>query len=242
VIAVGAIVAAAVDFGVTSAKVDPLPADCAPATDIACQDARNRRLSERGNEKQSLEDGYGTRAWLYALLVVAAGGVALTRFLPQPDRRFFTSLGVAGVALGVVTALGLLLADRFTLAVPALPAFLPSLGLLIAAALGSLMRPAPEPEGAGRMRQVALAGGLGLTALTVVLAIVAAAPDSECGSGAGAPDWAETIYGAIFLPVLAAFAFGLLALVVRRWVVALVCFTVNPVVVLFLAADMCAFY
>lgn len=247
IVVAAALVAAGVDFALTSASVDPVPATCPVPGDVACQQARNQQLQARLTDKQELEDDFALRAWAYALAVVAAMAVALRQVLRgrsgQERRRLLTTLGVAGVGLGLLTTAALLFATRATLALPTLPAFLPTLALLATAGVGGLAARGPAgPEPRGGLARAALWGGLGCTALTVLVAVVAAIPDSDCGSGDGAPEWAERLYGVIFIPALAAFAFGLLALAVRRWVVALVSIAVSPVVVLFLAADMCAFY
>lgn len=83
---------------------------------------------------------------------------------------------------------------------------------------------------------------LALTALTCVAALTVGLAQPECGTGIGPPGWTDVFAAIAAVASIAAMAAGVGALILRRWVVALVSFIACPVAVLLLLASTCAFY
>ena len=86
-------------------------------------------------------------------------------------------------------------------------------------------------------------GALGLTALTVVLAVAFIIPQPECGGAEPSPPgWTSPIDSVAAVTGVAAVAAGIAALVLRRWIAALISLAVNPIALLLIVASTCAFY
>jgi hypothetical protein len=84
--------------------------------------------------------------------------------------------------------------------------------------------------------------GLALTGLTVALAVAFIAAQPSCDGIEIAPDWTETVASISAVVAIAAIAAGIGALLLRRWIPALVVLVANPVVGLAMLASTCAFY
>lgn len=82
-----------------------------------------------------------------------------------------------------------------------------------------------------------------LTAMTVALAVAFVIPQPECGgAGESPPGWANPIDSVAAITGIGAIAAGIAALILRRWIAALVSLVVNPVTLLLIIARTCAFY
>lgn len=82
-----------------------------------------------------------------------------------------------------------------------------------------------------------------LTAVTVLLAVGYIVPQPECGGGAASPPgWTDPIDSVAAVTGIGAIAAGVAALVLRRWIAALVSLVVNPIALLLIVASTCAFY
>ena len=258
-VVLAAIAAWIVDYRVTLSRVPPVPALCRVSTP-ECEDARNREFVGWNERKAALEGDHGRRAWVYSVALLAAAlgltAVALQRCsAPSERRRIFANIGVGGVALGLIAPGLIWVADSTAIEPAVLPAYFPSVILLaVAAAGGTITRfrtgkrrePAEgrsERSWKRRLRRVPLAG-LGLTAVTLVLARIFIEQQPSCGGSETevAPGWTDYVLWSALATSVGAAAFGVLGLLVRRWFIALVCFTVNPVVLFVMAASTCAFY
>ena len=98
-----------------------------------------------------------------------------------------------------------------------------------------------------RSRMDELAGWLSLatlwlTALTCLFALAFVLAQPGCDASASPPDWTKPIDSIAAVAAVAGIAAALGALVLRRWVVALLGLGVCPVAVLFMLASTCAFY
>jgi hypothetical protein len=85
-------------------------------------------------------------------------------------------------------------------------------------------------------------GSLAMTGITAVLAVAFIGAQPGCEGGEIAPGWSETVASISALTAIAAIAAGIGALLLRRWVPALVVLAANPVVGLLMLASTCAFY
>jgi hypothetical protein len=246
-------VAAAVDFKITGSRVPPVPPLCEPST-TECNNARNAKFAPRLEAARELEADYDGRAWLYSLAAVVALAIATAGSLRSRDsvaerRRVFTNLGTAGVSLGLLTVVLIYLSNPGLVDPPAWPAFFPAIASVAGAAVGGLVMrleaPGAEPEAAplSAWYRAARVGGLVLTAATLVLAWSYISAQPACGGGdaASAPGWTNAVGVIALLTAGGAALFGLLALVLRRWVTALICFAANPTLLLFMLASSCAF-
>ncbi|HEX2450130.1 MAG TPA: hypothetical protein VHJ69_03270 [Gemmatimonadales bacterium] len=83
---------------------------------------------------------------------------------------------------------------------------------------------------------------LSLTALTCLFALVFVLAQPGCDASASPPDWTNPVDSVAAVTAIAAMAAAVGALLLRRWVVALVGLTICPVAVLFVLASTCAFY
>jgi hypothetical protein len=231
--------AAIVDYRVTLSRVPPVPALCPTITE-RCEAARDARLVDRYERSLDLESDFRQRSWFYALGVLGGvlglAAVSLRkRRAPSERQEVFANLGVGGVALGLVVAGLFWLSETGTIQPGALPAFVPSGVMLALAAFGGITAFAasgkPLDAGGHRRRLVSKASlaGLGLTAVTGVLAWVATEHIQTCSNDNAA---VEYFFWAAAATAIGAGVFGLLGLLVRRWFVALVCFVVNPVLLL----------
>jgi hypothetical protein len=258
-VVVACFLAAVVDFTRTENRVPPVPPLCEPSTS-ACEEARNAKFLPRLEAARRLETEYRRRAWLYSLVAVAAIGVATVSTLRRREsaagrRRVFTNLGTVGVALGVAAVMVTLRTEGGLVQVPGGPAFLPALAAISAAAAGGLVTRLQSPEPAPlradeagpvwyRLARILALGGLALTAATVFLASAYANAQPGCGGGenVSAPAWTDAVATVALFTTGGAVVLGVLALLLRRWVVALVSLFVSPTSLLFMAASSCAFY
>jgi hypothetical protein len=83
---------------------------------------------------------------------------------------------------------------------------------------------------------------LALTALTCLFALVFVLAQPGCDTSASPPDWTSPIDSVAAVTTIGAMAAAVGALLLRRWIVALVGLVVCPVAVLFVLASTCAFY
>jgi hypothetical protein len=83
---------------------------------------------------------------------------------------------------------------------------------------------------------------LALTTLTLLFAIVFVLAQPGCDASASPPDWTNPVDSVAALTAIGAMAAAAGALLLRRWIVALVGLVVCPVAVLFVLASTCAFY
>jgi hypothetical protein len=259
------LIVAAADY----AHVDSQPPEC-PPTDGACFQARIV-------EGQRLEDQYAARGWVYAFGTLACAGVATAYALRSRQRRewprIFTNLGVLGVWAGIAIIAVLLATSGAAVTVSAAPALAIPIGLLVAAAAGTLVgrsegwaaEPAPSgvrstATGLGKLAIHIGTGGaakrsrlealgrwladaaLGLTALASILTVVVVTAPHDCNLAEAPPDWTDPFGSAAAVAGVVAIAAGIGALLLRRWVAALISLVVNPVAFLWLLASTCAFY
>ena len=82
----------------------------------------------------------------------------------------------------------------------------------------------------------------GLTALTCLFALVFVLAQPGCDASASPPGWTNPIDSVAAVTAIGAMAAAVGALVLRRWIAALVGLVVCPVAVLFVLASTCAFY
>jgi hypothetical protein len=85
-------------------------------------------------------------------------------------------------------------------------------------------------------------GSLAMTGVTAALAIAFVDAQPGCDGAEIAPEWTETVASISALTAIAAIAAGIGALLLRRWVPALIVLVANPVVGLLMLASTCAFY
>jgi hypothetical protein len=83
---------------------------------------------------------------------------------------------------------------------------------------------------------------LALTTLTLLFAIVFVLAQPGCDAGASPPDWTSPVDSVAAVTAIVATAAAVGALLLRRWIVALVGLVICPVAVLFVLASTCAFY
>jgi hypothetical protein len=83
---------------------------------------------------------------------------------------------------------------------------------------------------------------IGLTALTCLFAFVFVLAQPGCDASASPPDWTNPIDSIAAVTAIGAMAAAVGALLLRRWVAALVGLVICPVAVLFVLASTCAFY
>ena len=98
-----------------------------------------------------------------------------------------------------------------------------------------------------RSRMEELAGWLslvtlGLTALTGLFALVFVLAQPGCDTSASPPDWTNPIDSVAAVTAIGGMAAAIGALLLRRWIVAVIGLIVCPVAVLFVLASTCAFY
>jgi len=232
-IAVGAIV----DFSITSGKVPEIPAPCASPGDPVCEEQRSVELQARLTRASGLSDDFENRAWLYAAAALATAlaglAVALGRTDPAYRREVFTDLGVASVA-GLIAALVLISGGNSLIETPAKPLLYPLLGLLAIAAVGTVATPRAATPGRPSASatpptasRALVRAGLGMTALAVVAALLSfSGRDDPCTSAV--PGWVDSLATAALILAALALLCGLVVLVARRWMVALVMLAVGP--------------
>ncbi len=184
--------------------------------------------------------------------------------------RIFTNLGVVGVWLGIGAIVLLLLTDGNSVQPPPGPVLMLPVVLLVAAAAGTLIGRSEgwveQPQNGVRERVIQIgkhaihigtAGqvkrsrmeelarwlantSLGLTAITGVLALVFVLAQPDCSTGGGPPQWTDLIDSVAAVAAIAAMAAGVGALILRRWIAALICLVVCPVALLSVLLSTCA--
>jgi hypothetical protein len=80
------------------------------------------------------------------------------------------------------------------------------------------------------------------TGITIVLAAVYGRGQPSCGSYQPGPGWANGVESAALISTLVGLACAAVALLRRRWIVALVSVVANAAALVFMAASSCAFY
>jgi hypothetical protein len=248
---------AVVDFVRTADRIPATPTWRCDESDDDCVDRTNARFDAVNRKTLQLADDYGRRAWLYgaaiAVAALASTGSLLLGARSAPERRRLgRNLGTAGVGIGLLTFVVLLLAEPDDLTEAATDAaFLPAGAILLVAVVASLTtlgqapaRPeqAPKAERAGRWVAIA---ALAFTALTVVLAVIDIQPRPSCGgaeSPEDAPDWADALIPFVSASAIGAIALGLAALLFRRWLTALASLVVTPLAYIIMIGSTCAFY
>jgi hypothetical protein len=220
-------VVAIVDFASTS---DELPANVSAEYRSPAHAASVR--AEHDFEQR--ERIYGAIAALAVLVIV----FEMAPRSPTRRRRFFATVGTAGLGVGLLTYL------PFSYGGPLHDVedwgpLLPAIALLGAAALGGLLafrdsRAAETPAGppgtlvVGRspLADLALRNwpwvGIALTLETAVLVLLAGRTDCTAQSD---------FRGIIDVTFLGGVVFGLLSLLAKRWVIALTCVVVGPLVI-----------
>jgi hypothetical protein len=83
---------------------------------------------------------------------------------------------------------------------------------------------------------------LSLTALTCLFALVFVLAQPGCDASASPPHWTNPVDSVAAVTAIGAMAAAIGALLLRRWMVALVGLAICPVAVLFVLASTCAFY
>ena len=268
---------AALDYAHVEDRVPPVPpANCGNSE--SCNEARNAQITARLDLSTSLEQQFQSRAWLYAAAIVAAIAVATAVALRTRRRvgwqRIFTNLGIAGVWSGIAATVLLVINDGDPVALPSAPLYTPSVLMIGAAAVGTVMgrmegwadtdavaearagaaavgksvgKWALRPVLAGSRRDAAAeffsTWAFALSAATIFLAVVFISPQPACGGGGGEPPgWTDAVEAIAGITSIGAIAAGVAALLLRRWLPALVSLVANPVALLFMAAATCAFY
>ncbi|MGH2956820.1 MAG: hypothetical protein ACRDL6_07500 [Solirubrobacterales bacterium] len=85
-------------------------------------------------------------------------------------------------------------------------------------------------------------GSLALTGITAALAVAFIEAQPGCEGGEIAADWTETVASVSAISAVAAIAAGIGALLLRRWIPALIVLVANPLVGVLMLASTCAFY
>ena len=83
---------------------------------------------------------------------------------------------------------------------------------------------------------------IGLTSLTCLFAFVFVLAQPGCDASASPPDWTNPIDSVAAVSAIGGMAAAVGALLLRRWIVALIGLLVCPIAVLFVLASTCAFY
>jgi hypothetical protein len=248
-LALAAVVAAAafaVDAAVTAGDVAPVPAPCEAVTDPVCNDERNAEFEVRLDDAFELEDGLEVRYWIYAVAFVLAAlgiGAAGPRAEAEPARTVLDDLGILGVAWVPAGVLLMVLIDAGLVGIPAQPLFAPAVALIVVAGAGRLA----APGGGEPRRERSPLGtlvpwvGLGLVVLTVaVTAAVVVSQGSQAKCGTDDEGWVDAFRTLAAVAGGGAAVLGIVSLLGRRWIEALVCITVGPVAaIVALVAGVC---
>jgi hypothetical protein len=229
------------------------------------------RLREAMRLEQQYEARAWLYAAVIVAALAVATALALRARRRLRWQRVFTNLGIAGVWSLIVASVILLETDDQVVGLPAAPLYSPAVTLIAAAVVGTVVgraqgwattdavaeaRAAATSIGKGALgplvadsRREAIGRffsiwAFGLTAATVVLAFVFIEPQPACGGGGNEspPTWTDTIGAIAGITIIGALAAGIGALVLRRWLPALVATVANPFALLFMAASTCAFY
>jgi len=82
---------------------------------------------------------------------------------------------------------------------------------------------------------------LALTAVTCVLALVFILAQPGCSAGGGPPQWTDPIDAVTAVAAIGGVAAGIGALILRRWIAALISLVGCPVALLLVLVSTCAF-
>lgn len=184
--------------------------------------------------------------------------------------RIFTNLGVIGVWLGIGATVLLLLTNGNSVEPPPAPVLMLPVVLLVSAAAGTLFgrsegwaeqahngvrervihlgKLAIHVGTAGQVRRSRMDqlarwlanAALGLTAITCVLALVFVLAQPDCSTGGGPPRWTDPIDSVAAVAAIAGMAAGIGALLLRRWIAALISLIACPVALLSVLLSTCA--
>lgn len=184
--------------------------------------------------------------------------------------RIFTNVGVIGVWLGIGATVLLLLTNGNSIEPPPAPVLMLPVVMLVAAAAGTLFGRSegwaePAENGvrervihlgklaihvgtAGQVRRSRIDqlarwladAALGLTAITCVLALVFVLAQPDCSTGGGPPRWTDPIDSVAAVAAIAGMAAGVGALLLRRWIAALISLIACPVALLSVLLSTCA--
>jgi len=83
---------------------------------------------------------------------------------------------------------------------------------------------------------------LALTALTFVLAFTFVLAQPGCSTSGSPPSWTDPIDSVAAVAAIVGMAAGIGALILRRWIAALISLIACPVALLFVLSSTCAFY
>lgn len=137
------LVVAAVDLAHTGSRLPDFPARVCQAGESACFNAELSENLARERAADPLQDQYDSRAWLYAFAILATIAILVAYGMRTNPRtewpRIFTDLGVAGVWLGIGVVALLLITDGSAVKPPPAQTLLLPVGLLVAAAAGTLV-------------------------------------------------------------------------------------------------------
>jgi hypothetical protein len=192
------------------------------------------------------------RAAVYGFLEAVALVGAIAAMRPRSrrrQRRFFANVGTVGVLLGLLTLFLIDVAERrLPGEIASVQIFLPAITMLGVAALGGLWAaagasrvavPAEAPIAAGVLGNASLRRlpwiGVVLTGAAVVLAMSWAAAQPGCNDPGREPSSSDLVLQLAMLVMLGAVAFGVLGLVARRWLLALICLATSPVALILAA-------
>ena len=270
------LVVATADLAHTESRLPDFPSrDCQP-NQASCFNAQLSEGVAQERAAEPLQREYDSRAWLYAFAILAVIAVATAwsmRMNPRTEwLRIFNNLGVIGVWAGIGVVVTLVTTDGNAVDPAAAPLLLLPVGLLVAAAAGTLIG---RSEGwaersqvddvrdrvlrlgklaihIGRAGQVKRSrmeelarwlanAALGLTAITCVLALVFVLAQPGCSGTGGPPHWTDPIDAATAVAAIAGMTAGIGALILRRWIPALISLVGCPVSLLLVLVSTCAF-
>jgi hypothetical protein len=232
------------------------------------QAAQTARVREAEHLESQYKTRSWLYAFGIAALIAVAAAYSLRARDRKEWPRVFTNLGVIGVWAAIAGTVVVLLTDDDEISVAAGPAYTVAILLIAAAVTGTVIGRSEgwasesQIDGvrkhASRLGQVALHVGTGgassqskldklarwfsiaaygLSALTAALALVFSLAQPGCGGDA--PGWAAPFGSAASVSAVAAVAAGVGALVLRRWVPALVAVVINPVAFLAMIISTC---
>jgi hypothetical protein len=228
------------------------------------------RLELSTSLEQQFQSRAWLYSFVIVAAIAVATAVALRSRRRFGWQRIFTNLGIAGVWAGLALTVLLVINDGDPVALPAAPLYAPAVLMIGAAAVGTVMgrregwadtdAVAEARAGATAMGKWALGGLLAdsrrdaaarffsnwafaFSAATIFLALVFIPAQPACGGGGGEPPgWTDAMQAIAGITSIGGIAAGIGALLLRRWLPALVSLVANPLALLFMAASTCAFY
>jgi hypothetical protein len=241
---------AAADLVHTTSRLPEVSADTCFDETPACRNAALSEQLARLRAAEPLQDQFNSRAWLYAFAILAIGAVTVAyelRSRPRTDwLRIFTNLGVIGVWLGIGATLLLVVTDGNSLTPPPAPTLLLPVALLVAAAAGTLIGRsegwAETSQTDGIRERVVQLGRLAIHVGTAGQARRSRLEELARWLTLVALSLTALTWLFVLASVLGGMAAAIGALVLRRWVVALVSITACPVALLLVLVSTCAFH